>query len=96
MSEGMETFMANWGWHLVQLLTLIIVGLVKKAFGHLLTELKALRREVREEHERFKDYVQEEKCKMHRELIEKHIADSEARIERMLSHCKHHRVDSIG
>lgn len=89
----MDNFLGDYGWHVIQLLTLIIVSFVSRSFKHLLDELRALRADVKAEHDRFKDYMQVEKCKLHREMIEKHIADSEARIAKMLSHCKHHVMD---
>ena len=94
----MTDLMQQYGWHIIQLLTLIIVTLVRHSFNRLWDEITGLRKEtnklsedIKAEHELFKLYVQEEKCKMHREVIEKRIHDSENRVlnrmEKIQMHC---------
>lgn len=90
----MEQFFDKFGWHLIQILTLVLVYLVRTSFKHFLDEFVKLREKaeklsemVATEHDRFKEYVQETKCEAHRSLIERHIRESEDRISKMLSHC---------
>lgn len=73
-----------------------VFSVIAIVLGYILKCLHELRSDIKHEHDRFEAFVRNENCKMHREMIEKHIAESEARIEKMLSHCKHHKEDGIG
>lgn len=74
----------------------IIGTLIGLVLAHILKCLRELRHDIKHEHDHFEAFVRNESCKMHREIIAKHIEESEARIERMLSHCKNNKEDGIG
>lgn len=85
--------------HLLQVLQVAVAvlgvmgTLLAVILSYILKCLHEVRADIKHAHDQFEAFVRAENCKMHREVIEKHIAESEARIERMLSHCKHHKEE---
>lgn len=68
-----------------------LIGII---LGYMLHSLRELRNDIKHAHDQFEAFVRNDNCKMHREMIENHIADSEARIEKILSHCKDHKANN--
>lgn len=81
---------------LMQMLTVPVFSVIAIVLGYILKCLHELRADIKHEHDRFEAFVRNDNCKMHREVIERHIQESEARIERMLSHCKNHKGEIVG
>lgn len=77
-------------FQIVQLVTFLIVAFAGHVIRNISSTLKGLREDIAKERERFKEYVRNEQCNAHRLEIERHIKDSEARIEKMLAGCKAH------
>lgn len=77
-------------FQIIQLVTFLVVSFAGYVVREISKTLKGLREDIAKERERFKEYVRNEQCNAHRLEIERHIKDSEARIEKLLAHCKNH------
>lgn len=68
----------------------IIGCLLTVLFSYILREIRAVRKENREYASNLREYVHNEKCELHRALVEKKIAEGLAEVKKACTHCPYH------
>lgn len=73
---------------LLQGIVLLCVNFVFYYVKGTAVAIRDLQRDIKEQNEKFKDYVNNEKCEYHRKLIESHMNRTDARLAEFAKQCK--------
>ena len=73
---------------IIQAVVFLCVNLVFHHVKKTSDDIRGLQADIRQQNEKFKDYITNEKCEYHRKLIDAHMARTDAKLAEFAKQCK--------
>lgn len=81
-------YLSNHAGLVLQGIVLLCVNMVLYYVNSTSSAIKDLQREIKEQNEKFKDYMTNERCEYHRKILEAHMARTDTKLAEFAKQCK--------